>query len=133
MSLVKWVNLQQRGDERGYLTVIGAQKDIPFTIKRVYYLTSLSKDLSRGFHAHKQLEQLAVCVAGSCEVLLDNGHEKDSVTLDSPGKALRIEPMVWHEMHDFSENCVFLVLADEHFDESDYIRDYSEFLSCVQC
>lgn len=132
MSLIKWIELQQRGDERGYLTVIETHVNIPFDIKRVYYLTSLSKDLPRGFHAHRQLEQLAVCVAGSCKVLLDNGQEKEWVTLDSPKAALRIEPMVWHEMKDFSENCVFLVLASEHYDESDYIRCYDSYLRNIE-
>lgn len=127
MNLVKWVDLQQRGDERGYLTVMEAEKNIPFEIRRVYFLTSLSTDLPRGFHAHKQLEQLAVCVVGSCNMLLNNGCEEECVMLDSPAKALRIEPMVWHEMRDFSDDCVFLVLASEHYDESDYIRDYETF------
>ncbi len=133
MNLIKWIELPQRGDERGYLTVMEASSNIPFEIKRVYYLTSLSQDLPRGYHAHKHLEQVAVCVAGSCKVLLDNGHEKEWVTLDSANRALRIEPKVWHEMKDFSDNCVFLVLASQHYCEDDYIRDYEEFLRYVKC
>lgn len=133
MNLIQWIDLYQLGDERGYLTVMEAQLNIPFEIKRVYYLTSLSQDLPRGFHAHKQLEQVAVCVTGSCKVLLDNGNEKVWVTLDSPNRALRIQPMVWHEMKDFSRDCVFLVLADQLYSEDDYIRNYEEFLRCVRC
>ncbi|WP_445427657.1 sugar 3,4-ketoisomerase [Alishewanella sp. HL-SH05] len=128
MSLIKFIELNQRGDERGYLTVIEAQNNIPFNIKRVYFLTSLSPDLPRGFHAHKELEQLAVCLVGSCKVMLDNGKVKEWVTLDSPSKALRIEPRIWHEMHDFSKDCVFLVVASDFYDETDYIRDYQLFL-----
>lgn len=133
MNLIEWIDLQQRGDERGYLTVMETQRNIPFEIKRVYYLTSLSKDFPRGFHAHKQLEQVAVCVTGSCKVLLDNGSEKEWVTLNSPTRALRIQPMIWHEMKDFSEDCVFLVLADQLYSEDDYIRNYEDFLRCVKC
>ena len=131
MSLVKWLDFPQRGDERGHLTVVESAKSIPFEIKRVYYLTNLSPDLPRGFHAHKELEQVAVCISGSCNVLLDNGQEKQCITLDSPSKAIRIEPMVWHEMQEFSDDCVFLVFANDFYNESDYIRDYSEFCSAV--
>lgn len=131
MSLVKLIDLNPLGDERGQLSVLEAQKNIPFPIKRVYYLTNMKPDVSRGFHAHKKLEQVAVCVAGKCSMLLDNGIDKESVLLDSPNKAIRIEPMVWHEMHDFSEDCVLLVLASEHYEECDYIRDYSDFIRMV--
>lgn len=131
MSLIKWIDFKQRGDERGHLTVIEYPLDIPFEIRRVYYLSSLSPDLPRGFHAHKELQQVAVCVAGSCQVLLDNGNEKVWVTLDSPNQALRIEPLVWHEMHEFSKDCLFMVLASDVYKESDYIRSYDQFLrSC---
>lgn len=133
MSLIKWMNLTERSDERGCLTVVESMKSIPFEIKRVYYLTKLSSDLPRGFHAHKELEQVAICLSGSCKVLLDNGQEKQWVVLDSSSKAIRIEPMVWHEMKDFSRDCVFLVLASEHYDESDYIRDYKNFIQSKGC
>lgn len=131
MSLVKWIDFPQRGDERGCLTVVESTKSIPFEIKRVYYLTNLSPDLPRGFHAHKELEQVAVCISGSCKVLLDNGQEKQWVTLDSPSKAIRIEPMVWHEMQEFSDDCVFLVFASEFYSESDYMRNYNDFLRSI--
>jgi dTDP-4-dehydrorhamnose 3,5-epimerase-like enzyme len=127
MTLLKLIDLKPLGDERGQLSVFEAQKNIPFSIKRVYYLTGMKSDVPRGFHAHKKLEQVAVCVAGKCRMLLDNGKIKEDVWLDSPSKAIRIEPMVWHEMHDFSEGCVLLVLASELYDEEDYIRDYSVF------
>ncbi|WP_040391096.1 FdtA/QdtA family cupin domain-containing protein [Cellvibrio sp. BR] len=131
MSLLKRIDLNSLGDERGQLSILEAQKNIPFSIKRVYYLTNMKHDVPRGFHAHKELEQVAVCVAGKCRMLLDNGQAKEDVWLDAPNKAIRIEPMVWHEMHDFSEDCVLLVLASEHYDESDYIRNYSDFIEMV--
>ena len=131
MSLLKLIDLTSLGDERGQLSVLEAQKNIPFTIKRVYYLTNLRRDVPRGFHAHRQLEQVAVCVAGKCRMLLDNGRTKEQILLDAPDKAIRIEPMVWHEMHDFSEDCVLLVLASELYDEKDYIRSYSDFYEMI--
>ena len=129
MSLVKWIDLQESSDERGFLTVAESGTHIPFEIKRIYYLSKLSSGQPRGFHAHKQLEQVAVCVSGYCKVLLDYGNQKECVELSSSSKALRIEKMVWHEMHDFSEDCIFLVFASEHYDESDYIRSYQDFIS----
>lgn len=131
MSLLKLIDLNPLGDERGQLSVLEAQKNIPFPIKRVYYLTNMKHDVPRGFHAHKKLEQVAISVSGKCRMLLDDGKNKEDLWLDSPSKAIRIEPMVWHEMHDFSENCVLLVLASEHYDEADYIRNYSDFLGMV--
>lgn len=131
MSLLKLIDLNSLGDERGQLSVLESKKNIPFTIKRVYYLTNMKHDIPRGFHAHKELEQVAVCVAGKCRMLLDNGQERECVWLDAPNKAIRIESMVWHEMHDFSEDCVLLVLASELYDESDYIRTYSDFIEMV--
>jgi dTDP-4-dehydrorhamnose 3,5-epimerase-like enzyme len=128
MSLVKLVDLPSLGDERGSLVAIEESKAIPFEIKRVYYIFKTQNGVSRGFHAHKRLKQLAVCVSGECRILLDDGKEQEDVWLDSPTKGLIIEGMTWREMHDFSEDCVLLVLANERYDESDYIRDYELFL-----
>ncbi|WP_124399908.1 sugar 3,4-ketoisomerase [Pseudomonas synxantha] len=127
MSFVNTFNLKVLGDERGQLVVVEGGRNVPFDIKRVYYLTGTQQGVSRGFHAHKKLEQVAVCVSGSCRMLMDNGQEQREFMLDSPDKAILISKMVWHEMHDFSENCVLLVLADDYYDESDYIRDYDAF------
>jgi len=131
MSLIKLVTLPSLGDERGGLVSIEASRHVAFDIKRVYYIFETKDKTSRGFHAHRALKQLVVCVAGSCRMLLDNGREKKTVLLDSPKQGLIIESMVWREMHDFSPDCVLLVLASEHCDESDYIRDYRDFVSCV--
>lgn len=131
MSLVKFIDLTLRGDDRGKLAVFESVNTVPFEIKRVYYLTDTKSNVSRGYHAHKQLEQVAVCVSGKCKMLLDDGRKKEEVWLDSPDKAIRIEPMVWHEMHDFSDDCVLLVLASDYYDEADYIRSYSDFVEAL--
>lgn len=126
-DLVQWINFPPLGDDRGALVALEANKTVPFDIKRVYYLFGTRSDVSRGFHAHKALKQVAVCVTGKCKMLLDDGAKRTEVWLDSPTKGLLINDMVWREMHDFSPDCVLLVLASEHYDESDYIRDYKEF------
>tara|TARA_R110001583_G_scaffold81019_1_gene216699 strand:- start:41 stop:442 length:402 start_codon:yes stop_codon:yes gene_type:complete len=129
MSLIQTINLKSLGDDRGGLVAIEANQDIPFDIKRVYYIFATQKNVARGFHAHKELQQLAVCVAGKCKMVLDDGTKKEEVWLDSPNKGIIIKDMIWHEMYDFSEDCVLMVLASEHYDESDYIRNYDEFLN----
>ena len=132
MHLVNWINFPTLGDERGSLIALEAEKHIPFAIKRVYYIFNTKAGVARGFHAHKALKQVAVCVSGKCKMLLDNGHEKVEVWLDSPNKGLVLEDLTWREMHDFSEDCVLLVLASEHYDELDYILNYEEFLKQVK-
>ena len=131
MSLVKWIDFKSLGDERGSLVAveIGMEKAIPFDIKRVYYIYHTAQGVSRGFHAHKNLKQVAICVAGKCRMVLDNGQARQEAWLDSPTRGLLIEDMVWREMHDFTKDCVLLVLASEHYDESDYIRNYPDFLA----
>jgi dTDP-4-dehydrorhamnose 3,5-epimerase-like enzyme len=129
MSLIRWVDFPSLGDERGSLVAveIGMDKAVPFEIKRVYYIYHTENKVSRGFHAHKNLKQVAICIAGSCRMVLDDGIKREEVWLNSPTRGLLIEDLVWREMHDFSDDCVLLVLASEHYDESDYIRDYEEF------
>lgn len=131
MTLAKLIDLKSLGDERGGLVALENNKDIPFEVKRVYYIFDTKDNIARGFHAHKELKQLAVCVSGSCSMFLDDGQKKKSVFLDSPTKGVFIDKMIWREMHDFSSDCVLLVLASEHYDESDYIRNYNEFIRFV--
>ncbi len=131
MSLIKTISFKPLGDERGSLIALDGNKDIPFSLKRVYYIFSTKAGVARGFHAHKKLKQVAVCVTGSCRFVLDDGKKKQSVTLDSPITGLVIEGVVWREMYDFSPDCVLMVLADQYYDESDYIRNYDEFLEMV--
>lgn len=132
MNLVKFVEFPPLGDDRGSLVVLEALKTVPFDIKRVYYIFGTKAGVARGFHAHKNLKQVAVCVTGSCRMILDNGQERKEILLDSPTRGLLIEDLVWREMHDFSPDCVLLVLASEHYDETDYIRDYDGFLREVK-
>lgn len=116
------------GDARGNLVSLEELKNIPFLIKRIYYLYNLQKELPRGFHAHKKLQQVLICLNGSCEVLLDNGQEKQSLMLDQPHIGLFIDKLIWHEMDNFSNDCVLIVIASDCYDENDYIRNYDDFL-----
>jgi len=125
-------DFNMRGDERGSLIAIEENADIPFSIKRVYYIFDTLAGVTRGLHAHRALRQVLVCVNGSCKVLLDDGMEKISVAMNKVSQGLLVDPMIWHEMYDFSSDCVLLVLASDFYDESDYIRDYGEFIGLVQ-
>jgi dTDP-4-dehydrorhamnose 3,5-epimerase-like enzyme len=129
--MLKLIELSTLGDDRGSLVAMEAQKNIPFDVKRVYFIFGTQAGVSRGFHAHLALQQVAVCVAGKCRMVLDDGHKREDVWLDSPTKGLLIGDLVWREMHDFSPDCVLLVLASELYNETDYIRTYEEFKRIV--
>jgi dTDP-4-dehydrorhamnose 3,5-epimerase-like enzyme len=131
MSLIVTISFPPLGDDRGSLVALEAHKTIPFDIKRIYYIFGTQSGMSRGFHAHRALQQVAVCVTGKCRILLDDGHQREEVWLDSPTKGLLIGDLVWREMHDFSPDCVLLVLASEFYNEADYIRTYDEFKRIV--
>jgi hypothetical protein len=120
-----------KGDHRGELFAIEGSKNIPFDIKRVYYLVETKLGVVRGLHAHKNLDQVLIAISGSCRVLVDDGRTKEYFALTGPGKGLRIKNLVWREMDQFTPDCVLLVLASDIYKESDYIRDYSEFLKVV--
>jgi dTDP-4-dehydrorhamnose 3,5-epimerase-like enzyme len=128
VSLIKTINFQPLGDERGSLVALEGNKSVPFDIKRVYYIFGTKEGVSRGFHAHQNLKQVAVCVMGSCRFVLDNGKQREEVVLNKSTIGLVIEDLIWREMHDFSADCVLMVMASEYYDELDYIRDYDEFL-----
>lgn len=121
------LNFKSLGDARGELVAIEGSQSIPFDIKRTYYIFRTEEGVERGFHAHKELRQVAIAVSGSCDMVLDDGNETVEVRLDSPLKGLFIGPGFWRVMKNFTEDCVLLVLADQHYDESDYFRDYNEF------
>lgn len=131
MQVIKYM-FQPHGDERGQLIALEEFKDIPFSIKRVYYMYDTGADVHRGFHAHKSLEQILICIHGSCKVMLDDGKEKKTIHLERPYEGLYVSNAMWREMFDFSSDAVLLVLASELYDESDYIRDYEKFLQYVQ-
>ena len=126
MELVMY-DFKVRGDERGSLIAIEENRDIPFAIRRIYYIFATREGVRRGLHAHHQLQQVMVCVHGSCRVELDDGSGKVAVLLDDNYRGILLDRMIWHEMYDFSPDCVLMVLASDYYDESDYIRDYSEF------
>lgn len=126
MQVLKYV-FQQHGDERGMLVALEEFKDIPFEVKRVYFLYETKQGVRRGFHAHKSLEQILICIHGKCKVLLDNGEEKKIVSLEKPYEGLYIANDIWREMYDFSPDAVLLVLASDFYREEDYIRDYEQF------
>ncbi len=132
MSFVQEIRLNSLGDERGQLVVLEGNQAVPFDIKRVYYIYGVDPHIPRGFHAHKVTQQVAICVKGSCKMLMDNGNQKTTVLMNSPTQGVLIDVMQWHEMHEFSEDCILMVLANEYYDESDYIRDYDEFLKGAQ-
>ncbi|MCK9799065.1 dTDP-6-deoxy-3,4-keto-hexulose isomerase [Pseudomonas chlororaphis] len=128
---VQLVQLQTHGDERGSLIALEEGKNIPFQIKRIYYMFDTGEGVRRGYHAHKSLKQVAVAVRGSCRFMLDDGKEKIDIRLDHPCQGLLIESFIWREMYDFSPDCVLMVLADSLYDEADYVRDYETFQQMV--
>ncbi len=131
MQVVKYA-FQQHGDDRGQLVALEEYQDIPFQIRRVYYMYDTKEDVRRGFHAHKSLEQILVCIHGSCKILLDSGWEKKIVSLEKPYEGLYISNDMWREMFDFSPDAVLLVLASDYYREEDYIRSYDEFLAFIK-
>lgn len=127
-KLVQLVDIPQRGDARGGLAVVELGGALPFPVRRAYWIFGTKSGVSRGFHAHKKLRQLCVCVSGKVSILLFDGRSQASVVLDSPSKGLLIGPGLWREMHDFSSDAVLIVFADSEYDESDYIRDRDTFI-----
>ena len=125
---IERIQLQMHGDDRGMLISLEKDLNVPFDIRRVYYLFSTKCDVHRGMHAHRNLNQLAVTVRGSVTFLLDDGNGPCKVVLDDPSQGLLLRRMVWREMYDFTQDCVLMVLADQFYDPADYITDYDVFL-----
>jgi dTDP-4-dehydrorhamnose 3,5-epimerase-like enzyme len=119
------------GDERGQLVAIESGIHIPFEIKRVFYIYGTQPNVPRGQHSHNITKQYLIAVSGSCKVTLDDGADKVTYVLDQPHIGLFQDAMVWGTMHDFSPDCVLLVLANEHYDDQDYIRSYDEFKKLI--
>ena len=131
MLVMKYV-FQPHGDDRGQLIALEELKDIPFTIKRVYYMYDTAGGVVRGHHAHKTLQQILVCIHGSCKIKLDDGKEQKVVPLEKPYEGLYVADNMWREMYDFSSDAVLLVFASELYDPNDYIRNYDEFLAYIK-
>ena len=132
MTSYKLVDFKTNGDDRGSLIAIEEGYNTPFEIKRVYYIFDTKEGVERGFHAHINLKQMAIVVKGSCTFVLDNGITREEIELNNPKQGLLIEGLIWREMKNFSPDCVLVVLASEHYDESDYIRNYNKFLEEVK-
>ena len=127
------IKLKTRGNQdNGYLSFFESNRDIPFSIKRIYYTYNVSEGTERGMHAHKTLQQILWCPYGQIEVVLDNAKEKKSYLLDSPEKALLVLKGYWHNMYWKKEGSILCVAASDYFNEEDYIRDYDVFLKYVK-
>lgn len=126
------MDFKELGDERGSLIVIEGGKDIPFEIKRAFYMYGAKKDVVRGRHANRNSSFVLINVSGTSKVRIDNGTEERVIELNRPKMGLFIKPMIWKDMYDFSEDSVLLVLSDEYYEEKEYIREYKEFLREVK-
>lgn len=129
IDLVKILDIPKIEDKKGRGNLSVIEKDcIPFNVKRVYYLYDVPSNAYRGGHAHKNLYQFLIALSGSFDVVLDDGNNKTTITLNKPNKGLLIPTGIWRELENFSSGSVCLVLASEEFDEADYIRKYKQFL-----
>lgn len=122
------IKLKNIANKYGSLVPIESKKDIPFEIKRIYYIKNVDREITRGYHSHRMLHQVLICINGSIKIRLKNPNEEEVVELNDASKGLYIGPMIWREMFDFSEDAVLLVLASEYYDENDYIRNYDFYL-----
>lgn len=125
------IELPKISDSRGTLTFVEGSHHVPFEIKRVFYMYDVPAGEDRGAHAHRQLHQLLVCLSGGFEVHLDDGKEKKIVHLNRPWLGLHIHPMIWASEVNFEEGTVCMVLASSYYEESDYYRDYNEYLAAI--
>lgn len=125
----KILEFNEFGDERGCLVVAEGSMDVPFEIKRVFYMYGTDSEMIRGQHANRESEFVLINVSGSSKVKVDDGKESVVIELDKPRMGLYLSTMVWKDMYDFSEDSVLLVLASTHYDDGEYIRDYNEFLN----
>lgn len=122
------LNFEVHGDHNGSMVALEKGEDFPFEIKRCYYIWGTAHNMVRGKHAHRKLEQVIICTSGSCDFILDDGKSRETVHLDRPTQGLYIKHNIWREFTNFSSDCVVMVLASEHYDEEDYIRNYDTFL-----
>lgn len=132
MDRVKMLDFPERGDERGNLVVVEGNQDIPFEIKRIFYIYGSDTDVVRGQHANKNTQFVLVNVGGTSKVKVKDGRGNEKVyILDKPRTGIYLPNMIWKDMYDFSEDSILLVIASEHYDESEYIREYDDFVKIV--
>jgi len=129
---ISLIDITTKYDKRGNLSIIEAQKDIPFEIKRVYYIWGNKDNLPRGGHAHKELWQAIIAMHGSCKIKIYDGKSTNDYILNKPDNVLIFPPGYWRDLVAFEDDCVLLVLASDYYNESDYIRDYDEYIKYVQ-
>lgn len=127
----KLINMEVFGDERGKLVSLEGNKNVPFDIKRIYYIFDTIPEQKRGCHAHKTLEQIVIAIDGSCQFILDDGKERKEIWLNRPDIGLYIGKNMWREMRHFSYGCKLMIIASEHYDEKEYIRNYDDFLNTL--
>ncbi len=129
MNRVKMLDFLQCGDDRGHLVIAEGKQDVPFDIKRVFYIYGSAKDVVRGQHANRRTEFVLINVAGTSKVKVKDGEGNEAIfCLNRPHTGVYLPTMVWKDMYDFSEDSVLLVLASEHYDPEEYIRDYDAFV-----
>lgn len=127
-KILKELEFQNNNDGRGELVIIENSKIIPFDIKRLFYIYDVKDDKSRGNHANKDSEFVMIALKGSVKIKVDNGEKKEDILLNNPKKGIHIPKLTWKEMYDFSEDCILLVLSNNHYDATEYIKEYNEFL-----
>lgn len=131
MERSRLIELKVHGDDRGSLIALEKEHNIPFDVKRVFYIYDTKRGTPRGQHANIESEQMLICVSGSCKIKVDNGTEQEVYELNTPEQALYTGKMVWREMYDFSQGCVLMVIASQYYDSEEYIRDYDKFIEMV--
>lgn len=129
---VRWHELRGSADVRGKLGFVEGERELPFAIKRAYFIYDVAEGQSRGAHAHRELRSLFLAMSGSFDLVLDDGHEKRTFHLDDPRRGVLVPRMVWRDLHHFSPGAVCLVLASDWYDEADYFRRHDDFLAAVR-
>lgn len=129
-SLIKLIKIPKIKDS--CMLYFLEQPIIPFNVKRLYFITDADLRLPRGFHAHHKTKQILFCIKGSVRISIVNGYRRDEVVLKSAETGIVLDPMIWHEMHDFKKNTLLLIVASRRYDPLDYIRDHKQFIKLVQ-
>lgn len=133
MNKVKLLEFTQRGDERGHLVIVEGEKDVPFEIKRAFYIYGSDKDVVRGEHANRESEFVLINVAGKSKIKVKDGEGNEAIyCLNRPHTGIYLPTMVWKEMYDFSEDSVLFVFASTHYNPDEYIRDYDEYVKEIE-
>jgi len=130
---VELLEFKEQGYDRGHLVVVEGNKDIPFDIKRIFYIYGSSPEVVRGQHANKRSEFVLINVAGNSKVKIDDGKGNEAVfSLNRPHTGIYLPKLIWKDMYDFSEDSVLLCLSSEHYDAEEYIRSYDEFIEYIK-